>query len=286
MYFMNATIGMISFSNIYFFFSFLFQVEPLMGNLEYPINFERFTLPKSIDNIVNWMKGSFTAVQVKPSDPSQMTADGASNAIGSVAELEAQTRTERSNDIGLDICVAHQNERAGGYASGTHDFVNPVNEDLGDVLKKSHTLQVRLGRSANRMDVLREIMKDNNRDPMLAPKPGNDTRWNSRHGECVRAIDMMQDANDALKQLVMKGGFDYQLLDSDERKSGDVDRHIYLDEDIMILRQFEAAAAEAKCVSLFSQSVGNSYSYLLLEVQIAIQRCQTHCFEMHAGKSI
>jgi hypothetical protein len=217
-----------------------------------------------------------------------MTADRASNAIGSVAELEAQTRTERSNDIALDICIAHQNERAGGYASGTHDFVNPVNEDLGDVLKKSHTLQVRLGRSANRMDVLREIMNDNNRDPLLAPKPGNDTRWNSRHGECVHAIDMMQDANDALKQLVIKGGFDYQLLDKDKRKSGDVDvdRHIYLDKDIMILRQFEVAAAEAKCVSLFSQSVGNSYSYLLLEVQIAIQRCHTHCFEMHAGKSI
>jgi hypothetical protein len=97
---------------------------------------------------------------------------------------------------------------------------------------------------------------------------------------------MMQDANDALKQLVMKGGFDYQLLDKDKSKSGDVDRHIYLDKDITILRQFKAAAAEAKCVSLLSQSVGNSYSYLLLEVQIAIQRYQTRCFEMHAGMSI
>lgn len=260
------------------------KTEPLTGNLEFPANFEHFKLSKTIDNVVDWMKGTFTAVKVQMSDLSQMTADGASNAIGSVAELEAQTRSERSNDIGLDICIAHQNERAGGYASGTHDFTNPINPGLGDVLKKSHTLQVGLGRSTNRMEVLRGVMKDNNRDPILAPKPGNDTRWNSRHTECVRAIDIMQDANDTLKQLVKEGGFDYQLLDREERRLGDIDEHIYTTDDIMVLRQFEAAAAEAKALSLFTQSVGNSYAYLLLEVQITLQRCRTRAFEMHAGK--
>ena len=77
----------------------------------------------------------------------------------------------------------------------------------------------------------------------------------------------------------------FVLLDREERRLGDIDEHIYTTDDIMVLRQFEAAA-EAKALSLFTQSAGNSYAYLLLEVQITLQRCRTRAFEMHAGKCI
>lgn len=79
-----------------------------------------------------------------------MAADGASNAIGSVLELESRTRTVRSNDVDLGICIAHQNERAGGYASGTQEYADPVNLELGDILHKSHGIQVRMNRAPTR----------------------------------------------------------------------------------------------------------------------------------------
>ncbi len=54
-----------------------------------------------------------------------------------------------------------------------------MNLELGAVLKKSHGLQNWLGRSGARMEVLRGVMRKNNRNPLLAPNPGNETRWNS-----------------------------------------------------------------------------------------------------------
>ena len=89
-------------------------------------------------------------MKVTSSDINQMSADGASNAIGSILELEARGRVARSNDVELSICVAHQNERAGGYASGTQEYANPVNLELGEVLNKSHSIQVRLNRATTR----------------------------------------------------------------------------------------------------------------------------------------
>jgi hypothetical protein len=66
------------------------------------------------------------------------------------------------------------------------DFAEPVNVELGEVLKKSHGLQVRLSRSGTRMEVLRGVMRKKNRDPLLAPNPGNETRWNSGIDEAER----------------------------------------------------------------------------------------------------
>ena len=58
--------------------------------------------------------------------------------------------------------------------------------ELGEVLKKSHGLQVQLSRSGTRMEVLRGVMHKKNRDPLLAPNPGNETRWNSGIDEAER----------------------------------------------------------------------------------------------------
>ncbi len=109
-------------------------------------------------------------------------ADGTSNTIGSVAKFESRTCSKRDNDIGVYTCITHQNEHAGGYASGTLDFAESVNLDLGEALKKSHTLQVWLGRPGMRMDVLHSVMRKHNHDPLLTLYPGNDTRF------CTRSI--------------------------------------------------------------------------------------------------
>jgi hypothetical protein len=259
------------------------QIDAILDILEHPLNFEHFNVAKTIDNIVSWITTTTDVVTVKHSDFNQVTADGASNAIGSVAEYEAQTREERSNDIGVQVCVSHQNQRAGGYASGMHDHAVPVNVPLGTILKKSHTIQVRIGRAGTRMDVLREIQREYGREPMLGPDPGNDTRWDSREDEARRATIIMHDLCKANFLMLSVGGDDHNLLTDEEKKSGDIDRLAYTAEEIMALRQFEASSMEAKYFSKFTQERGNTSAYLLLEIQTVLLRCGSDVFPMHEG---
>jgi len=261
----------------------IFQTTPILSDLDFPASFEHFPKPKTIENIVDWLNETMQVLKLKQSGLNQVTADGASNAIGSVAEFESRTRTERDNDISVDTCIAHQNERAGGYASGTLNFAEPVNVELGEVLKKSHGLQVRLSRSGTRMEVLRGVMRKKNRDPLLAPNPGNETRWNSGIDEAERANTIMGDACEAFDELLSESGEDYSLLDKGEKDSGNIDCHTYTQEDKVILRQYEGSAKEAKQVSLFTQMRGSSYAYLLLTIQTAIQRSSSDRFEIPEG---
>jgi hypothetical protein len=262
----------------------LFQTKPKLDTLEFPINFERFLKPKTIDNVVGWLNDSNSSAKIRDADVNQMSANGASNAIGSIAELEAQTRVNRPNDINLRICVAHQNNRAGGYASGIHDHAEPVNEELGVILKKSHGIQVRLSRAPNRMEVYAGIQKKNNRQPMLKPKPGNDTRWDATVDEVHRANIIMSDVAATLDVLLAPDGDDYNLHNDEEKSNGNTERLSYDERDVMVLRQYEASAMEAKYFSKFTQERGNSYSSMLLEIKIALQNCSGDYFTMHSGK--
>ena len=79
---------------------------------------------------------------------------------------------------------------------------------------------------------------------------------------------------------------DYHLLTAEERKSGDIDRLIYTEDDKMVLCQWEASAMEALYFSKFTQERGNSYSYLLLEIKTTIYRMHRDWFEMSAGKFV
>ena len=63
---------------------------------------------KTCDIIANWMKESCDEVKMEYSDFSQLTADGGSNAIGSVVEFEFLTRDKRESSIEFNICLAHQ----------------------------------------------------------------------------------------------------------------------------------------------------------------------------------
>ena len=49
------------------------------------------------------MKSSCTELQIINSDFSQLTADGASNAIGSMQEFEVLTRAGHSNDVDFAV---------------------------------------------------------------------------------------------------------------------------------------------------------------------------------------
>ena len=79
----------------------------------------------------------------------------------------------------FNVCGAHQNERSDGYASGVLKFAdNPNdNEDLGDILKKNHDIQVRIPRNPGRMKIYREIQTQKARNLALNPDPANATRW-------------------------------------------------------------------------------------------------------------
>ena len=83
---------------------------------------------------------SFLGARLKHKDINQFSADGASSAIGSIAEYEALSCTTRPNDVQLSVCLAHQHERSGGYASGTITFAEPANKELGgDALPRHQT---------------------------------------------------------------------------------------------------------------------------------------------------
>ncbi|KAL7501871.1 hypothetical protein ACHAXN_000457 [Cyclotella atomus] len=66
----------------------LLSVHPKLANLEFPINLEKFSKPKTIDNVVLWIKDTIKACKLRDADFNQFTSDGASNVIGSVAEFE------------------------------------------------------------------------------------------------------------------------------------------------------------------------------------------------------
>eukprot|EP00956_Cyclotella_meneghiniana_P033656 scaffold98044_cov37-Cyclotella_meneghiniana.AAC.1 len=251
-----------------------------LANLEYPINFESVKFSKTIENVVVWIDGSTKCTKFIESDFNEMSADGASNAIGSIAELETRTREHRANDVGISTCIAHQNQRSGGYASGTHDFANPVNVALGDILKKSHTLQVRLGRSPNRINIYRGIMTRYNRCPQLMPKPAGDTRWDGRQDETRRANIIMGDVCKTFETLLAVDGDDYNELTEEEKTSGDITRLTYTPHDKMVLRQFEVSAMEAKYFSKYTQQHGNTNINLLLEIQMTLQNSRKDYFTM------
>ncbi|KAL7514082.1 hypothetical protein ACHAWX_000792 [Stephanocyclus meneghinianus] len=254
--------------------------------LEYPANMEHFSKPKTIDNVVEWLTESHKAIKVVSSDFNQMAADGASNAIGSILESEVQTCTERANDIDLSICHAHQNELAGGYASGTHKYAKPVNIDLGEILEKSHVIQVCLNCAKSRMDVVRAIQKKNKHDPVLAPKPANDTRWNGCHDETKHANMIMGYVCLAIKEFLSPEGDDCDLLTPDEIANGDYDRLTYTDSEKMILRQFKSTSVDAKQFSLFMQEKGNTNAHLLFQIQMVLQQSKAEYFRMMYANAI
>ena len=174
--------------------------------LQFAANFERIEYAKTIDNIFNWMVGSFEELRLRNSDLNQVVADGAGNAIGSVAEYERLTRKYRGNDVEIEVCIAHQNERSAGYASGTADIVENLNEELGDTLNKSHKLQTSLSRSNARLNVYRSIAEENGRDPILLPRPGNEIRWNSSVDEAIRTNTIMGDVCETFDVLFGEDG--------------------------------------------------------------------------------
>jgi hypothetical protein len=107
------------------------------------------------------MAESFVEASLTNQDINQLAADGASNAIGSIAEYESPAQLTRSNDVELSVCIAHQNEWSGGYASGTVAFAVPANQELGDILDKSHGIQVHLSRSSTRIAIYHDIQVKN-----------------------------------------------------------------------------------------------------------------------------
>ncbi len=152
------------------------QTQSKLGDLEYVLSFEKFDKKKTLVNVSDWIFESFECAKLKHADVNQFTADGASNAIGSVSEYESLLQTARPNEMQFDVCYAHQNQRSGGYASGTLKFAQPVNALLGEILIKNHQIQVHICRSTNRMKVYRYVQISHLHKPMLNPDPGNETR--------------------------------------------------------------------------------------------------------------
>eukprot|EP00984_Skeletonema_dohrnii_P025630 scaffold14813_cov173-Skeletonema_dohrnii-CCMP3373.AAC.2 len=96
-----------------------------------------------------------------------------------------------SINVDIDVCISHQNQRSAGYASGTIDFADPVNEELGSTIRNSHDIIVHASRSHSRMSIYNAVQKRRNREPRLKPIIGNDTRWDSWQLETKRTNMIM-----------------------------------------------------------------------------------------------
>ena len=141
------------------------QADPQLRVLEYPLNFECFEKSKTIANVVAWMHESTAEAKIRDEDFGHLSADGGSNAVGSIQEFELIGQEEgRGNTLDFNICASHQNERSGGYASGTCKFADDPNQLLGDVLKKNHRLQEEMNRNPQRMDVYGSVQDRKGRE--------------------------------------------------------------------------------------------------------------------------
>ncbi len=169
------------------------------------------------------------------SDFSQLTADGTSNAIGSMQEFEVLTRDGHPTSVDFAVCYAHQNERSGGKASGTVKFAEITNENLGDLVKKSHKIQVCISRAPKRMHAYPQVQKKKEHKPLLNPDPAKETRWNGCIDETIRANLIMGDICDTVDALLDPSGDDYSLLTCDKKVFGDVSHLSYTDDDKIIL---------------------------------------------------
>jgi hypothetical protein len=119
------------------------------------------------------MNSSCIASWITNPDFSQLPANGASNAIGSMQEFKVLTHTGCSNYVDFAVCYAHQNERSGGKASGTVKFAEAANNNLEDVLKKSHKIQVCISRAPKRMHAYQQVQNRKERKPLL----NNQMEW-------------------------------------------------------------------------------------------------------------
>jgi hypothetical protein len=187
------------------------------------------------------------------------------------------------NDVALSVCIAHQNERSGGYASGTIAFAEPANDELGLIIDKSHKIQMRMSRSSQRMAVYCDIQTENNCKPMLIPDPANKTRWNGLIDKTVRANIIMGDICAALTTLLSPGGSDCDSLTAAEIVSNDFSRVSYIDHDKAVLQQFEGASMPAKKFSKFMQDNREAWSYVLYESRLAIALSRDESFTIVAG---
>ena len=109
-------------------------------------------------------------------------ADGGSNAIGSIQEFEVVGRVAYEGGVRLNnrdfvICLIHQNERSGGWASDTSGFVDKPNEDIGLLLKKNHDIQQRVNRNGGRVEVFRGVQKGKVCIPPTSLDPANEVCW-------------------------------------------------------------------------------------------------------------
>ena len=74
--------------------------------LEYPLNFERFPGAKKIENVVAWMRESMAEAKLSDEDFGHLSADGGSNAIGSIRDFEMRGREDgRVNSLDFNVCA-------------------------------------------------------------------------------------------------------------------------------------------------------------------------------------
>ncbi len=137
---------------------------------------------------------------------------------------------------------------------------------MGAILRKSHEIQVRISQAPKRMRLYSDIQQRQCLKPLLAPDPSGETHNNGCIDETIRANQIMGDLCEANNVLLAPNGDDFSIVKESEHESNDLSCLTYTQEDKMILRQFEGAAAPVKYLCLFLQDKKHTWSYLLFTI--------------------
>jgi hypothetical protein len=141
--------------------------------------------------------------------------------------------------------------RSAKFASGTGDFAVCSNPVLGAALKKTHNLVSRVHKSENRIKVVKDVQKAQQRTVVVLPIPSCMTRWDSSNYEVASVNRIMGDFNNALNLLI--DGDDRRTLTNEEDAESDRTDYTFTAQDKIILRQFECGSQPCLLLSKFFQ---------------------------------
>jgi hypothetical protein len=133
------------------------------ADLEAVLAFEQFPKSKTSENIADWLIKSHLRGGLNPEYILCHATDGASNAVGSAMEFQAITSAVRQSAIRQYVCLAHQVNRSAKFASGMGDFRITRNEELSNVLRKTHEINSRIFRNESRLKILFAVQNEKKR---------------------------------------------------------------------------------------------------------------------------
>jgi hypothetical protein len=106
-------------------------------------------------------------------------------------------------------------------------FADKPNEELGEILRKSHEILVWISRAPKCMKLYSDIQQRQGCKSLLAPDHAGETCWNGCIDETIKANQIMGDLCEANNVLLAPNGDDFSMVKESERESNDLSQLTY-----------------------------------------------------------